>query len=95
MIKPPKLFVEDHKSSTTDQDFSFLDKELSFLVRTEEEALKSFEKLLSKKKVMNTEEIEKEGFTPKDIAGIISKGKAVFRKLTKPAELEYIQLKLF
>jgi hypothetical protein len=54
---------------------------------TEEESIKSLEKLLSKRKTINTIEIEKEGFTSDDIVPLIDKGKAIWNSLNYPAQL--------
>jgi hypothetical protein len=88
MPKIPKIFIEDPKSSNSDQDFTFLSKDnISKYFASEEESINSLEKLLSKRKTINTIEIEKEGFTSDDIVPLIDKGKAIWNTLTYPAQL--------
>lgn len=75
-------------SGKTDQDFTFLDQDKpDFLVNSYEEAIESLEKLLSKRKTLTSIELEEENITFDVVQKTISKGKAVFSKLTYPAQL--------
>jgi hypothetical protein len=88
MTKIPKIFIEDPKSSNSDQDFTFLSKDIySKYYSSEEESIKSLEKLLSKRKTIPTSEWEKEGITPNDVSKLVDQGKAIFSSLSRPAQL--------
>jgi hypothetical protein len=75
-------------SSTSDQDFTFLDKDpISKYFASEEESIKSLEKLLSKRKTINSIELTEAGITPDNISRAIDKGKAIWNTLNYPAQL--------
>jgi hypothetical protein len=87
MTKIPKI-EETVSSKISDQDFTFLDKDpVSKYFASEEESIKSLEKLLSKRKTINSKELTEAGITPDNISRAIDKGKAIWNSLTYPAQL--------
>jgi hypothetical protein len=54
---------------------------------SEEESINSLEKLLSKRKTINSIELTEAGITPDNISRAIDKGKAIWNTLNYPAQL--------
>jgi hypothetical protein len=86
-MKPPRIFIDDPESSTVRGEVYNMGEVNPDIFASEEESIASLEKLLSKRKTINSIEIEKEGFTSKDIVPLIDKGKAIWNTLSYPAQL--------
>jgi hypothetical protein len=72
-MKPPRIFIDDPESSTVRGEVYNMGEVNPDIFASEEESIASLEKLLSKRKVLSTIELEEENITPQIIAKTIAK----------------------